>query len=144
MKYWVWCCLVSGMAMADPMVVSTQVVGTCVFASPGGVVLDFGRLVAGQGDKQRSVDVKFSCTSGMPYKVALDQGQNASMGKRRMALLSKKDYLPYELVSSHASGTGEGEGKMLNVRLTGTVAGSAYAQASVGEYADVVVLTISP
>jgi spore coat protein U-like protein len=113
MKRWLWCCLMSGVAMADPMLISTQVVGTCVFAQPGDVLLDFGGLVAGQGDKKRSVDIKFSCTAGMPYKVALDQGQNASMGKRRMALASKKDYLPYELVSTPTSGTGEGEGKML-------------------------------
>jgi spore coat protein U-like protein len=136
--------LMSGYSVADPMVVHALVVGTCTFAQPNDVILDFGNLIAGQGDQQRSVDVKFSCTSGMPYNVALGNGQNMSAMSRRMALQGKKDFLPYNLTSSPKSGIGQGEGKMLNVKLTGTVAGSDYSRVSAGEYSDVVVLTVSP
>ena len=142
--YLLFCLLLNSFAYADPMVVHASVIGTCTFAQPNDVVLDFGGLMPGQGDRQRSVDVQFACTAGMPFKVTLSEGLNMVGTKRRMALGGKKDFLPYELSTSTQSGVGQGEGKMLSVSLTGKVAGSDYAQVTAGEYSDVVVLTVSP
>ena len=140
------CFLAPALASADNMRVSAIVVGSCVFASED-ALLDFGGLIPGQGDKTQNINVKFSCTKGMPYKVDLGQGQNFYKGDaagRKMAALNGADFLPYDLVSDRLSGDGQGEGVMISLQLTGKVRGQDYSRITVGDYADMVLLTVSP
>ena len=140
------CLLASAVASADNMRVSALVLGSCIFASDD-ALLDFGGMIPGQGDKTQSINVKFSCTKGMPYKVDLGYGQNFYKGDaagRKMAALNGSDFLPYELVSDRLAGDGQGEGVMISLQLTGKVRGQDYSRVTTGDYADMVLLTVSP
>jgi spore coat protein U-like protein len=139
--------LFSFSAFAESQRVSAEVVGTCVFARPNDVVLDFGGLTPGQGDRNVVSEVSFSCSKGTRYKVELDNGLYFNQGQgrsRKMANTKGGDYLPYFLQSSLSGGVGSGEAVLIPLKLSASVRGSDYLAIKVGNYSDLVVLKINP
>jgi spore coat protein U-like protein len=106
-----------------PFLVSATIGSNClVSASP----LDFGTTT---GVLSANVDVNTSltaqCTSGTPYTVSLDDGQNAVGTTRRMRGSSSGQYVTYELYTNagrtsrwgtnSSNGTGSGNAQPLTV-----------------------------
>ncbi|STQ91461.1 spore coat protein U domain-containing protein [Iodobacter fluviatilis] len=134
-------------AFAESQRVSAEVAGSCVFARPDDVVLNFGGLTPGQGDRQVIGEVSFSCSKGTHYKVELDNGRyfNQGLGQgRKMGSIKGGDYLPYNLQSSLSSGTGAGEAVLIPLKLSASVRGADYLAIKTGDYSDLVVLKINP
>ncbi|AZN36367.1 spore coat protein U domain-containing protein [Iodobacter ciconiae] len=134
-------------ALAESQRVSAEVVGMCAFSRPNDVILDFGGLTPGQGDRSVMAEVSFSCSKGTRYKVELDNGLHFNKGQsrsRKMANTKGGDFLPYLLQSSLNSGTGHGEAILIPLKLSASVRGLDYLGIKTGSYSDLVVLKISP
>ncbi|WP_197433050.1 spore coat protein U domain-containing protein [Janthinobacterium sp. B9-8] len=139
--------LFSFSALAESQRVSAEVIGSCVFAQPDDVVLDFGGLTPGQGDRNVVGEVSFSCSKGTRYKVELDNGLYFNQGQgrtRKMANSKGGDYLPYHLQSSLSGGVGSGEAVLIPLKLSASVRGADYLAIKTGNYSDLVVLKINP
>ncbi|BCL74847.1 hypothetical protein JHS3_05830 [Jeongeupia sp. HS-3] len=147
MKYWmtVFLLLQGGFAHADTrgMPVTASVVGSCKFSNADDVVLDFGSLVPGQGQRQVSQPVAFTCSSGTNYTVTMDLGRNPNGSQRRMRG-DNDAYIPYALSADPMGGTGQGELTPITLTLTASVDATAYVDSPIGSYNDNVVLTVSP
>jgi spore coat protein U-like protein len=130
-----------------PFTVSATVAKNClVSASP----LDFGTTT---GVLSANVDVNTSltaqCTSGTPYTVSLDNGQNAVGTTRRMKGSSSGQYISYELYANagrtsrwganSSSGTGSGNAQPLTVY--GRVPPQTTPKADT--YTDLITVTVS-
>ncbi|WP_432719910.1 spore coat protein U domain-containing protein [Jeongeupia wiesaeckerbachi] len=146
MRIWlVVAVLLSGMVQADTrgMPVTATVPGSCKFSNADDVVLDFGALVPGQGARQVSQSVAFTCSTGTQYTVAMDLGRNPDGQQRRMRGDSGS-YIPYALSATPTSGNGQGELTPISLLLTASVEAAAYVDSPIGSYNDNVVLTVSP
>ncbi|GHD58056.1 spore coat protein U domain-containing protein [Jeongeupia chitinilytica] len=137
--------LLGGQALADTrgMPVTASVPGSCKFGNADDVVLDFGALVPGQGARQVSQSVAFTCSTGTQYTVTLDPGRYPNGQQRRMRGDSGS-YIPYALSAAPTSGNGQGELTPISLMLTASIEATAYIDSPVGNYADTVVLTVSP
>lgn len=144
----IWLCLallLVGPARADTrgMPVTASVPGSCKFSNADDVVLDFGTLVPGQGVRQVSQPVAFTCSTGTQYTVTMDLGRYPDGQQRRMRGDSG-GYIPYALSAAPTSGSGQGELTPISLVLTASVEAAAYVDSPIGSYNDNVVLTVSP
>ncbi|AOY02049.1 spore coat protein U domain-containing protein [Jeongeupia sp. USM3] len=137
--------LLGGAAHADTrgMPVTASVPGSCKFSNADDVVLDFGALVPGQGQRQVSQPVAFTCSTGTHYTVTMDLGRSPDGAQRRMRGDSGA-FIPYALSADPMGGTGQGELTPITLTLTASVDAAAYVDSPVGNYSDNVVLTVSP
>jgi spore coat protein U-like protein len=134
----------AGTAMAldtNNLAVSAVVTGTCRFNSTG--AMGFGNLdPALATDATATATTQFWCTKGASYTLSNDNGLNFS-GGLRMKHSVLAEYMPYS-ISYTAAGTGAGKTTPVSVNISGTIANANYVDASEGNYADTVVLTINP
>jgi len=141
-------CALSAVAADSNVDVRANIKGTCVIEQVTAV--EFGDLQQGTTAPDRTApgSVRYWCTKGLVYTVAINNGANASGTVRRMkgiATTNSTEYLPYTLTSaSPPSATGAGPGAPVTLTLTGTVLGTDYNVLSVGQLKDTVVVTIAP
>lgn len=83
------------------------------------------------------------CANGMNMVISADNGQNFN-GSPRMRRSTSNDFIAYSLGLPTAARPGPGNGTYVPFSFSGTVAGAAYQDAPEGEYADTVVITVSP
>jgi spore coat protein U-like protein len=128
--------------------VRANIKGTCVIDQVTAV--EFGDLQQGTTAPDRTApgSVRYWCTKGLAYTVAIGTGSNAQGEIRRMkgvATTNSTEYLPYTLTSgSAASAVGVGPATPVTLTLTGAVKGTDYNVLSVGQLKDTVVVTIAP
>ncbi|KAB8192930.1 protein U [Lysobacter maris] len=135
-----------------PFTATATVPDNCTIGSA--TTLDFGTVGGAVAtDVEQTSTITMTCTQRTAWDVALDDGQNASGGVRRMRLGASADYLDYELYRDAARtqrwgatpgtdtevGTGTGSAQAL------TVHGRVPAPQSVpaGAYGDVITVTVS-
>lgn len=130
-----------------PFLVTATIGKNCLIsASP----LDFGTTT---GVLSANVDVNTSltaqCTSGTPYTVSLDNGQNAVGTARRMKGSSSGQYISYELYTNagrtsrwgNASSSGTGSGNAQPLTVFGRVPPQTTPKADT--YTDLITVTVS-
>ena len=126
--------------------VSASVTGTCKFNSGGAIsfTLDPTSTVAAAGTISSSP--AFWCTKGTPYTVSGGDGANSvTAGIRRMKHATLAEFIPYTFTGTTATGTGAGKTSPIPLTLSAaSVANVDFINASAGNYADTVVVTISP
>jgi len=139
----------SGVAMAadtNTVTVTANVVGTCRFDTATST-LGFGALDPGiGGDVNASTSVDFWCTRNASYSISDDDGLHESgvNGNRMEHTTTSGEFIPYTFSYNPASGTGNGRTSLITLNIGGTVTFANYQNAAVGDYADTVVLSITP
>ncbi len=147
---------ISGAASAggtNTITVSASVTGTCV-VNTSTSTLAFGALNPGSGGTVNVAGsaATFRCTNGTPYSVSSNDGLwfSATGGaNNRMKLSSATDCtsatncIRYTLTSATA-GTGAGMTTNISFNVNGQTTLADYQNAAAGNYADTVVLTVSP
>jgi len=123
--------------------VSANVVGTCKFLSGG--TMAFGGLDPSSGVDKNAIVTQptFWCTKGASYSITDDKGLYESGTIFRVKHASLIEYIPYTFTYT-ATGTGGGPGSTLTMNIAGTITFADYQNASAGNYADTVILTITP
>ena len=127
--------------------VQGKVMPVCTFVTPNDVVMTIPDMTPGiKEDKQVAADVGFWCSKGTTYNIAMDDGLNAAGGQKQIKLTggSATDVIAYELTTDKTTGQGEGGLVESKISLLAKVKGDAYQNAVAGDYADTVVLTVSP
>lgn len=123
--------------------VNANVIGNCQILSTAPV--DFGTLdPASASDASGAGSVSFWCTKNATFTLAMNDGANANAGVRRMKGPGATDFIAYELQASATSGQGQGRTSPITVAVDGTVPAANFADAPVGAYSDVVVVSITP
>lgn len=144
---------VAGLVIAAALGVVTPAFGrgnTCLFQARG-LSMNFGTLDPSSG---ATVTVPVAaatlnankvgdCAPGQQMVISGDNGLNFS-GTRRMKHDGRAEYIPYSLSLPNAAVGGPGNGTYLVFTFSGTVAGSAYADAWAGTYSDTVIITVTP
>lgn len=128
--------------------VGATITATCAASA---TPVDFGAVVSGNGASTTgSVDV--TCTSGTPYTIALDSGQNYDGTDRRIRFGTSSDYLIYTLIDNlstlpwgddtynGASVSGTGTGGAQSYTVDATLIG---AGVPAGYYSDTVTVTVT-
>ena len=127
--------------------VSASVSGNCKFVAPKTGALAFGSLDPAVGTDVNGTPTqpKFWCTKGTSYTISDDNGLNESGATYRMMHATLTEYIPYTFTYT-ATGTGAGAGmaNYITMNIAGTVLGTDYINASAGNYADTVTLTVNP
>jgi spore coat protein U-like protein len=123
--------------------VKAQVKGSCQIVEAAEI--NFNLLdPAETTDKQANGTLKFWCTKGVPYTLALDQGLNAVAAKRRMkGVVATTDFIAYDLGAVTLTGTGQGPQTPVTLALPATVKAVDYRNVSVGDYKDTLTVTVS-
>jgi spore coat protein U-like protein len=124
--------------------VSASVSPTCKFSS-GTSTLNFGTLdPTSAANATASASTTFWCTKGATYSVSNDNGLHSSGSTIRMQNSTDlTQFMPYTLAYTN-SGTGLGKNTPVTLNVTGTILNSDYVDAAAGNYADSVVLTVTP
>lgn len=125
--------------------VTANVVGTCRFLS--GATLDFGALdPSSNSDVNASTSTTFWCTRNVSYSITDDDGlyESGSNANRMQHSSITTEYIPYSFSYSPALGTGNGPTTPITLTISGTVTFANYQNAAAGDYADTVVLSITP
>jgi len=147
---------VAGAATAggtNTITVSASVTGACV-VNTAASTLAFGALNPATGGLVNVAGsaATFRCTNGTPYTVTSDDGlwdTSAGGANNRMKLSTALDCttatncIRYTLTSATA-GTGAGMTTNISFNVNGSTALADYQNAAAGNYADTVVLTVSP
>lgn len=81
--------------------VRVTITSTCNVGVVQATDVDFGSVASSDSNVTATGQLQVMCTSGTAYNVALDQGDNASGGSRRMA--GSGNFVPYGLY--HTAGT---------------------------------------
>lgn len=138
--------VLTGAAMAGDsttVAVSANVVGTCKFLTGG--TMAFGDLdPSSSADKNAIVtQPTFWCTKGASYSITDDKGlyESGTIFRVKHALLA--EYIPYTFTYT-STGAGGGPGSTLTMNIAGTITFADYQNASAGNYADTVTITITP
>lgn len=125
--------------------VQLTVVPVCRFQDTAGRI-DFGLLdVAGTAPAAAQATLRYACTRGILPSASAGPGLHADgQGRRRMARAGGGEYLPYALTVTPdpRGGSGPAGGLLLTVRAT--IDPADFRAAAIGDYADTVVLTITP
>jgi spore coat protein U-like protein len=124
--------------------VTANVLGVCKVVS----VEDIG---FGDLDPSRPVDaqargvVRFMCTRGVDYRLAVDQGRHydAALGQRRMRGADGA-LLPYALAQDGFSGIGTGFRTPIELPLAATIRGDDYRDLPASAYEDVIRVVLEP
>jgi len=132
-------------ADTNTLTVSASVVGTCKFSSATSA-LTFGALDPSVGgDVNRSATTQFWCTRGVttaPF--TNDQGLHFAAGKNQMRDAVSTDVIPYTLTLTPDTNSNAGPGSPRTLTIAGNVLGTDYTSKTAGNYADTVVLTLTP
>lgn len=129
--------------------VRVTVASTCDVSVLGASALDFGTVQSTAANVAATAQLQVRCTNGTPYSVALDLGDNASGGMRRM--VNGSNYLPYGLYRSADTSqpwtdqpterhSGSGSGATQTISVYGVLPG---ANAPAGAYVDTVTATLT-
>lgn len=130
-------------ADSTTLLVTANVVGNCKIT--GTTPVAFGQLdPAATGNVTASGSVTFWCTKGASWTLSANTGSNPSGGQMRMKGPGASDFIVYSLAFASTTGTGIGANSPVTVNANGTVAQSAFANATVGAYSDSVTVTITP
>lgn len=129
--------------------VRVTVASTCDVSVVGASNLDFGTVSSTSTNTTATAQLQVRCTNGTPYSVALDLGDNATGGMRRM--VNGSNFLPYGLYRTADttqpwsdqpaeihSGTGSGANQQISVY--GVL---PTANVPAGVYADTVTATLT-
>jgi spore coat protein U-like protein len=141
--------LLAGVAFAadtNTVTVTANVVGTCRFDSATST-LAFGSLDPGVGgDVNASTSTTFWCTKNASYSITDDDGlyETGPNANRMRHATTLTEYIPYTFSYNPATGTGSGRTSPITLNISGTVTFANYQNAEVGDYADTVVLSITP
>lgn len=140
--------LLNGVAFAagtNTVTVTANVVGTCKFNSATST-LAFGALDPSSGvDVNASTTTTFWCTKNASYSITDDDGLYEVVARSQsMKHASLTEYIPYTFSYSPTKGTGQGRTTNITLNISGTVTFANYQNASAGDYADTVVLSITP
>ena len=141
--------LLTGVAFAadtNTVTVTANVVGTCRFNSATST-LAFGSLDPGAGgDVSASTSTTFWCTKNASYSITDDDGLHESGPNvnRMEHTTTAGEFIPYTFSYSPATGTGSGPTSPITLDISGTVTFANYENAAAGDYADTVVLSITP
>ena len=139
----------SGVAMAadtNTVTVTANVVGTCRFNSAAST-LAFGGLDPSTGlDVNASTSTTFWCTKNATYSVSDDDGlyETGANANRMRHATTLTEYIPYSFSYSPTTGTGNGRTSAITLDISGTVTFANYQNAAAGDYADTVVVSITP
>jgi spore coat protein U-like protein len=141
--------LLTGVAFAadtNTVTVTANVVGTCRFNSATST-LAFGSLDPGVGgDVNASASTTFWCTKNASYAITDDDGlyETGPNANRMQHATTLTEYIPYTFSYNPTSGTGDGRTSPITLNISGTVTFANYENAAAGDYADTVVLSITP
>lgn len=117
----------------------------CNFRATGTIGLAFGSLDPRTPvTKTATATIEVGdCVSQQAMSVSIDQGLR---GNRTMMVGAGADYIAYSIGAvTIAGGTAApGNNSYRTATFTGTVQGSAYANATVGSYSDRLLLTVQP
>ena len=125
--------------------VSANVVGTCKFNSGGSVSFTLDPT-SGSNATGTVTQPAFWCTKGASYTITDDKGVNeasAGVAPRRMVHATLTEYIPYTFAYT-ATGTGTGKTSPITLDISASVVNSDFVNASAGNYADTVTLSITP
>lgn len=131
----------AGSAMASGtanLQVTATVIPTCTMT---GGTLAFGNLDPTNPAIKTadSSGVTITCTTGTPYTLGGDAGDNNVGTQKRLAFGT--NYIPYS-VTIPAGGSGTAVAQ--TVTIAGTIAADAYTSAPPGTYSDTIELTVTP
>jgi spore coat protein U-like protein len=135
----------AGNAMAGgsaTVAVSATVAGNCKFLSNGTVTFTLDPSSTGNASGV-VVQPTFWCTKGTSYAITDDKGLNESGTTYQMKNTASAELIPYSF-SYTSTGTGGGRGATLTMDISALVANANFINASAGDYADTVTLTINP
>lgn len=130
-------------ADSSPLQVTATVVGNCKITGTAPVA--FGNLdPANAGAVNASGSVTFWCTKGAAWTLSANLGANASGAQMRMKGPGAADFIPYGLTLASTTGAGLGAATTVTVNANGTIGAGAFANATMGAYADTVTVSITP
>ncbi len=140
--------LLCGTVMAagsNTLTVQASVTGTCKFVSTTST-LNFGALDPSVGTTVNgSTTTQFWCTKGTSTDaVAADNGVNFAGGKRNMKDAGSGDLIPYTLTLTKDANPNAGPATPRTLTIDGQVLGPDYTGKTAANYADTVVLSITP
>jgi spore coat protein U-like protein len=141
--------LLTGVSMAadsNTVTVTANVVGTCKFNSATST-LAFGGLDPSSGvDVNASTTTTFWCTKDATYSVTDDDGlyKTGPNANRMRHATTLTEYIPYTFSYNPATGSGLGRTSNITLNINGTVTFANYQNAAAGDYADTVVVSITP
>jgi len=136
----------TGAAMAGDsttVTVSANVVGTCKFLTGG--TMAFGALDPSSGsDVNATASPTFWCTKNASYTITDDDGLHKSGTTHRIQHVTTfTEFIPYTFTYT-PTGTGKGRTSPITLTINGTVAYADYRDSAAGDYADTVVVSITP
>ncbi len=127
----------------NTLTVSANVVGTCKFNSATST-LAFGALdPSSVADATATGSTTFWCTKGAIYTLSNDGGLNNSGGPR-MKHAALAEFIPYALTLTPSAATGSGPSIPITLTIDGLISNADYVNASAGDYADTVVISVIP
>lgn len=140
--------LLSGTALAagtNTLTVNASVTGTCKFVSTTST-LNFGALDPSVGTTVNgSTTTQFWCTKGTTTDaVSADNGVNYAGGKRNMKDAGSGDVIPYTLTLTKDANPNAGPATPRTLTIDGQILGPDYTGKTAANYADTVVLSITP
>ena len=129
--------------------IRATVASACDVSVLGATDMDFGSLASTASNATATAQLQVTCTTGTPYSVALDYGDNADGTTRRM--ISGTNYLPYALYRSAGTTqpwtdqlsqihTGSGTGGAQQISVYGVLPS---ANVPAGAYVDTVTATLT-
>lgn len=135
----------AGSAMADTttVAVSATVTGTCRFLSTGTITFSLDPASGGAANGTMGQPT-FWCTRGTNFSISDDDGlyESGTTHRMRHATVST-EHIPYSFTYT-ATGAGEGRGTTITMDIASQVANADFINALAGNYADTVLLTITP
>ena len=158
-RLWLGCCFVLALLgvpnksqAADSAIVSVGATvlskNICRFNNPASATLAFGNIDPGSNlnaTAGASLTLKCSGSSASAsYALSQDSGlYKTGTNLNRMKHASLNEYLPYTLTFTPSSGT-VAKNTDLTINFTATVVPASFQDASLGAYADTVVITLVP
>lgn len=158
-RLWLGCCFVLALLSipnksqaADSAIVSVGATvlskNICKFNSSASAILAFGNIdPASNLNATAAASLIFKCagsSASASYALSQDSGlYNTGTNLNRMKHASLNEYLPYTLTLTPSSGT-VAKNTNLTINLTVAIAPASFQDASIGTYADTVVITLVP
>ena len=132
------------------MAVSLEVLPNCTVAAEP---LAFGSVTAAEApSRQATASIEVACGPGVPFTIALDEGQNPGSGTRRVLDSATGEYANYDIFvdAGHAQRWGAGGTQSVSgvttsagtARLTAYGMISTATQLAAGSYSDTVTVTM--
>lgn len=136
--------LVATIGVAAPVVARDL---TCGFKARG-LTMSFPPLDPSSGTNATAVltaatdaNLAGDCDKPLTMVISADGGQNFNGSPR---LSNGTEYIPYSLAGLPINTSGPGNAKYIAFTITGSILWSAYANASVGNYSDTVMISVTP